>query len=203
MTDSKMPEPVATVTHITPGIIADGKQERGITLNWLATDDLKIGSEIYAHPAPVADAELEALVQRLEKLADDMEKHATDEWDESEDVRSAITALRARTAQPVGVMSAATNDVLSERQRQVNAEGWTHVHDDAHVNGEMAQAAACYALNAAGWKSEALRGCWPIQWMAAWFKPTNRRRDLVKAGALILAEIERLDRAALLPEGGA
>jgi hypothetical protein len=29
-----------------------------------------------------------------------------------------------------------------------------------------------------------------------WWKPTNRRRDLVKAGALILAEIERLDRAA-------
>ena len=31
--------------------------------------------------------------------------------------------------------------------------------------------------------------------MAAWFKPTTPRRDLVKAGALIIAEIERLDRA--------
>ena len=103
MTDSKMPEPVATVTHITPGIIADGKQERGITLNWRATEDLKIGSKLYAHPAPVADAELEALMERLQKLADDMEKHATDEWDESEDVRKAITAIRARTDQPVGV----------------------------------------------------------------------------------------------------
>lgn len=41
------------------------------------------------------DAELEALVARLEKLADDMERHATDEWDESEDVRAAIAALRA------------------------------------------------------------------------------------------------------------
>lgn len=34
---------------------------------------------------------------------------------------------------------------------------------------------------------------WP--WDESWWKPTNRRRDLVKAGALILAEIERLDRA--------
>ena len=33
---------------------------------------------------------------------------------------------------------------------------------------------------------------WP--WVRRWWKPTDRRRDLVKAGALILAEIERLDR---------
>jgi len=54
-------------------------------------------------------------------------------------------------------------------------------------------------LNAAGWKTEALRGCWPIKWMAAWFKPTDPRRDLVKAGALCIAEIERLDRALTPP----
>jgi hypothetical protein len=34
---------------------------------------------------------------------------------------------------------------------------------------------------------------WP--WSQDWWKPTNPRRDLVKAGALIAAEIERLDRA--------
>lgn len=34
---------------------------------------------------------------------------------------------------------------------------------------------------------------WP--WNGRWWKPTNRRRDLIKAGALIVAEIERLDRA--------
>lgn len=42
------------------------------------------------------DAELDALVARLEKLADDMEDFATDEWDESEDVRKAVAALRAQ-----------------------------------------------------------------------------------------------------------
>jgi len=35
--------------------------------------------------------------------------------------------------------------------------------------------------------------------MAAWFKPTDPRRDLVKAGALCIAEIERLDRALTPP----
>ena len=92
-------------------------------------------------------------------------------------------------------LSDAARDVLAERARQISAEGWTPEHDDQHVDGEMAQASGCYALNAAGWKTEALRGCWPIKWMAAWFKPTTPRRDLVKAGALIIAEIERLDRA--------
>jgi hypothetical protein len=33
---------------------------------------------------------------------------------------------------------------------------------------------------------------WP--WAPELWKPANARRDLVKAGALILAEIERLDR---------
>lgn len=104
---------------------------------------------------------------------------------------------RLRKARLRKAQTAAALDVLAERQRQrqVTGEGWTPEHDDANNDGEMAQAAACYALNAAGWKTEALRGCWPIKWMAAWFKPTDPRRDLVKAGALILAEIERLDRA--------
>lgn len=93
------------------------------------------------------------------------------------------------------VLTDAARDVLAERARQVSAEGWTPEHDDTNSNSEMPQAAACYALNSAGWKTEALRGCWPIEWMASWFKPTTPRRDLVKAGALILAEIERLDRA--------
>ena len=95
--------------------------------------------------------------------------------------------------------TAASRDVLAERQRQVEAEGWTPEHDDGHEEGEMARAAACYAL-IAGSQSRSLWQCelpnfWP--WDEEWWKPTERRRDLVKAGALILAEIERLDRAAI------
>ncbi|HDU8094773.1 TPA: ead/Ea22-like family protein, partial [Klebsiella pneumoniae] len=89
--------------------------------------------------------------------------------------------------------TAAAADVLAERKRQVTAEGWTPGHDDEYEHGELADAAGCYAL------SSELFDCagepprpWP--WPDEWWKPTNRRRDLVKAGALILAEIERLDR---------
>ena len=93
--------------------------------------------------------------------------------------------------------SAATRDVLAERRRQIEVEGWTPEHDDEHSAGEMAAAAACYALNAAGCGCEVARN-WP--WDGSWWKPSTARRDLVKAGALILAEIERLDRAAAAPE---
>ncbi len=88
-------------------------------------------------------------------------------------------------------LTKAANDVLAERCRQVEAEGWTPEHDDAHGVGELAIAAACYAGNAAG-KWGIATAAWP--WAPKWWKPTNARRDLVKAGALILAEIERLDR---------
>jgi hypothetical protein len=97
----------------------------------------------------------------------------------------------------------ALGDVHAERSRQVTEEGWTSDHDDRHTKGEMAKAAACYASFAAltdRTRAEELYApgsvftAWP--WQSHWWKPSDRRRDLVKAGALILAEIERLDRAA-------
>jgi len=86
----------------------------------------------------------------------------------------------------------------------VNVEGWTVEHDDEHTNGEMAKAAAAYALNAGniaiGWPNDPMRAfCepppwWP--WSREWWKPDTLRWMLIKAGALILAEIERIDRIA-------
>lgn len=92
------------------------------------------------------------------------------------------------------------DEIAAERERQVLAEGWTSEHDDAHQNCEMPKAAACYALHASGFKSEAIMELWPKAWGSRWWKPTTRRRDLIKAAALIVAEIERLDRAALSSE---
>ena len=91
-------------------------------------------------------------------------------------------------------MTKAATDVLAERRRQQEAEGWTPEHDDEHESGDMARAAACYALSAAGYRGDdpAQLRFWP--WLDSWWKPSGARRDLVKAGALILAEIERLDR---------
>ncbi|MER0875307.1 hypothetical protein AAA545_06405 [Pseudomonas aeruginosa] len=85
-------------------------------------------------------------------------------------------------------------DVQAERRRQVEAEGWTPEHDDEHSHGEMALAAASYAAYAHVELSGDLPMFWP--WGRTWWKPTTPRRDLVKACALALAEIERLDRAA-------
>jgi hypothetical protein len=90
-------------------------------------------------------------------------------------------------------------DIGVERLRQVRArvsgpggerisgEGWTVEHDDEHTEGELAMAAACYAANNTS--------MWPPTWDFSWWKPKDRRRDLIRAAALIVAEIERLDRA--------
>ena len=91
------------------------------------------------------------------------------------------------------VQSQAAKDVLAERLRQVEAEGWTPAHDDEHENGEIAAAAVCYAFTAVRSPHDIQNRIWP--WQSKWWKPTNQRRNLVKAAALILAEIERRDRA--------
>jgi hypothetical protein len=84
-------------------------------------------------------------------------------------------------------------DILMERRRQITQEGYTPAHDDYHTTGELAQAAAAYALATTPYAFEA-RTLWP--WERATWKPSTwRRRNLVRAAALIIAEIERLDRA--------
>lgn len=101
-------------------------------------------------------------------------------------------------------LTKAQADVISERRRQVEAEGWTPEHDDKHADGSLASAAACYAIppdkrtyviRFYGINSRVrLPEGWP--WHADWWKPKDRRRDLVRAAALIIAEIEKMDRAA-------
>jgi AcrR family transcriptional regulator len=134
----------------------------------------------------VRQADLEQLLQHFDRF--ELESHAA--------------ALSHSSITP------AVSDVLAERTRQVWGEGWTPQHDDAHASGELARAAACYLLHAG--ISQAIDGGhisqlakdgahdfvprhWP--WARKWWKPKNPRRDLVKATALALAEIERIDRA--------
>ncbi|HCF8442853.1 TPA: ead/Ea22-like family protein [Klebsiella variicola subsp. variicola] len=132
-------------------------------------------------------AEMSARIEELEsqrKLAFAASNRWADKFREAE---QRIAELESRT------VTAAAADVLAERQRQVTAEGWTAERDDGYQNSELADAAACYAIHAhnQGFSTPAH---WP--WSQDWWKQTSPRRDLVKAGALILAEIERLDRAA-------
>lgn len=109
-----------------------------------------------------------------------------------------ITALLPETV-PVTTAQAAL-DLLAERQRQIRGEGRTPAQDDQYRDGQLARAAACYALAGSAAPADQTAAllvslAWP--WESNWWKPTTSRRDLIKAGALILAEIERIDRAAL------
>ncbi|HGI9215167.1 hypothetical protein [Pseudomonas phage PAShipCat1] len=81
-------------------------------------------------------------------------------------------------------------DVQAERRRQITAEGWTPEHDDLYCAAELPRAAAAYILNGANDEAPAI---WPF--VTKWWKPRDARSNYVRAGALILAEIERLDRA--------
>ena len=90
--------------------------------------------------------------------------------------------------------------IAAERHRHLEEEGWTAVHDDGHHRGELAYAAFCYCQAAAFQQSASLEpkrrsNWWP--WEDQWWKPSDDpERNLVKAGALILAEIARRRRLA-------
>lgn len=101
---------------------------------------------------------------------------------------------------PIAWASDALRDVAAERRRQIDVEGWTPEHDDVVGGGVLADAATCYAMFQ-GTDSELPKGyydLWP--WDRGWWKPKDRRSNLVRAAALLLAEIERLDRAAEKPK---
>ncbi len=91
--------------------------------------------------------------------------------------------------------------IALERLRQVKIEGWTATHDDTHDGHELALAATSYIAvvaspdELAGEKEESRPlHDWP--WADEYWKPSNDAvRNLVKAGALIAAEIDRLQRA--------
>lgn len=92
--------------------------------------------------------------------------------------------------------------ISDERRRQLNVEGFSAEHDDTHTQGELAAAAVSYAMTAVDEMlpklPEGAKLPPPPTWPFAkkdW-KPTDKIRNLVKAGALIAAEIDRLQRNA-------
>jgi hypothetical protein len=99
----------------------------------------------------------------------------------------------------VGVVT----EILDERNRQVAREGFDDTHDDDHGDGQLCRAAMAYCQSASTLLTDTSHlapkppSYWP--WEARWWKPKNPRRDLIRAAALIVAEIERLDRAGSAP----
>ena len=80
--------------------------------------------------------------------------------------------------------------ITLERARQVNQEGWTQEHDTEHASAELACAAECYLRHYL--KDPKATMYWP--WEIHWWKPKDDLRNLIKAGALIAAEIDRIQK---------
>ncbi|WP_141105039.1 hypothetical protein [Rhizobium sp. R339] len=130
--------------------------------------------------------------------------HATGNSDvrfEASDAEEVLDHLEVLAGMHQPEQTQALLDVAAERRRQIDVEGWTPAHDDQHTDGSLAQAAAAYALKARSDESHAngkrmqVPYLWPDSWHSSWWKPKDRRQDLVRAAALIIAEIERIDRA--------
>ena len=96
-----------------------------------------------------------------------------------------------------------TQRIVNERVRQTQVEKFTDAADDHYVDNELLRAAKCY-LDYAQWQYLCPRRAadefprnrllaWP--WDTSWWKPVNSIRALEKAGALIAAEIDRLERS--------
>jgi hypothetical protein len=113
-----------------------------------------------------------------------------------------------RKLQPGIPVTYGTFQVLKERSRQedLGGEGYNAEHDDQHKRGELTDAAINFAAAASvqiklgGAKgfdaSPPLDGIginWP--WHRKHWKPKDHRRNLIIAAALLLAEIDRVDRA--------
>ena len=93
--------------------------------------------------------------------------------------------------------------IIAERKRQISAEGISSYEDDMYESGELIDAALSYlkaaALQARGEDQKCLdtladAGIVPWPWENKWWKPSDQKRNLVKTGALILAELDRLER---------
>jgi len=94
--------------------------------------------------------------------------------------------------------------ITEERLRHID-KGYTPSHDDQHKTGEIVAAARCYALLAEtqnpghGWTKAMVEDHifeneeWP--WDSEDWKPSeSQTQNLIKAGAMIAAEIDRLHR---------
>lgn len=132
---------------------------------------------VKAEPKPQADTDAEpsgtyeVSNSRLDEIANERDNFYRDEI---KVMAAELLSLRPRSV---------VREIAAERRRQIE-DGRDAVHDDELTGGELASAAAAYAVN-----DFAL---WP--WASEWWKPKDRRRNYVRAAALLIAEIERMDR---------
>lgn len=135
-------------------------------------DSLEAERDSLAARVAALEAALEEALSRVAAL------HAENEQSYSNWRRAELELDAVRLT--VGVLA----EVAAERRRQIEKEGYTAQHDDEHNPIEFAKASAAYAIGAGGF--------WP--WEIASFKPLGFRYNLVRAAALLVAGLERLDR---------
>lgn len=98
----------------------------------------------------------------------------------------------------------AVQDVLAERVRQKEVKGYSETNDDTYLNNQLLCAAKSYLdhVIARDWVyqkdnpdayiNEEVPDYFPFN--DIFWKPKTPRQDLIRVVALIIAEIERLDR---------
>lgn len=194
-------------SDVIPGLLVAGDtQKSALEQVGQALADIQAAmDDASSAPAPSSREPVIGLPTEARKIADEIMMNFRVGADHH--FSNAEAMMIERICHEVATRSAAMTskaiaDIAAERDRQINAEGWSAEHDDEHKNGEMASAAGAYCQSAArpllyrqtpgtAWT---IPMCWPLQWAKLWWKPRNPRADLVRAGALIAAEIDRLDR---------
>ena len=151
---------------------------------------------IAAHRAAILSADRGEPVAYLYRDRDLLGFKGRHDYEKSVSVTEhAWPALATPQPDTVQVPPTGVGLIAQERERQIQQEGWNANHDREHKPGELATAGYHYAANAAAclgilpgslhvWDN------WP--WHPSWWKPTTPMRDLVKAGALIAAELDRM-----------
>jgi len=149
----------------------------------------------------VADAVADLCIEALADALGVPPEHADGSESWVGDVTSSFCwTLREKFGDGWELLNAPLVDVVKERARQVFEEGFKPEHDDKYDATVLGRAAACYAAHGQStsrlpiFRWSGVPRLWP--WDRSWWKPKDRRRNLVRAGALIIAAIERLDREA-------
>lgn len=152
-------------------------------------------------------------IKEEKKAIKNLKASYMEDWGLAEDQKDDLDALVYRVlmvgkeegkqqATPEGFVF---NDVFAERKRQIDQEHYSHEHDDEYDKNELIRAASSYLSHVIGrrwvfketcpetYQDEEAPDLWP--WDLDLWKPKNPRRDLVRAAALIIAEIEKIDRS--------
>lgn len=172
--------------------------DEAIAIYLRARGFLRDGSPVLGAPVP-DDWAPEPVVKAVERVM--MQRGVYDEVTGGRDAAVVashhhVYGFRKNSETPV---NSVVQEIAAERQRQIEVEGFDSEHDDCHSESELSAGAAAYALRV--WSSHldpspnVSSPFWPSKFPIGMWKPGPARRMLVKAAAMLVAEIERLDRA--------